>query len=55
MTWAAANAFDWEVLRADDHPQHRGLTFAHADLNGFNYWADEPSNPGREGLIRVTL
>jgi hypothetical protein len=34
-----------------DHPQHRGLTFAHADLNGFNYWANEPSNPGKKGKI----
>ena len=34
-----------------DHPQHRGLTFAHADLNGFNYWANEPSNSGKKGRI----
>lgn len=24
-----------------DHPHHRGLTFAHADLNGHNFWANE--------------
>ena len=36
-----------------DHPQHRGLTFAHADLNGFNYWANEPFNPGAKGKIVV--
>jgi hypothetical protein len=36
-----------------DHPQHRGLTFAHADLNGFNYWANEPFNPGKKGKIVV--
>lgn len=34
-----------------DHPQHRGLTFAHADLNGFNYWANEPFNNGKKGRI----
>jgi hypothetical protein len=34
-----------------DHPQHRGLTFAHADLNGFNYWANEPENAGKKGKI----
>lgn len=34
-----------------DHPQHRGLMFGHADLNGFNYWANEPFNPGRKGKI----
>jgi hypothetical protein len=34
-----------------DHPQHRGLTFAHADLNGINYWANEPFNRGKKGRI----
>ncbi len=34
-----------------DHPHHRGLTFGHADLNGFNYWANEPFNPGARGKI----
>jgi hypothetical protein len=36
-----------------DHPQHRGLTFAHADLNGYNYWANEAFNPGAKGKIVV--
>jgi hypothetical protein len=34
-----------------DHPHHRGLTFGHADLNGFNYWANESFNPGAKGKI----
>jgi hypothetical protein len=34
-----------------DHPHHRGLTFGHADLNGFNYWANELFNPGPKGKI----
>ena len=34
-----------------DHPHHRGLTFGHADLNGFNFWANEPFNPGAKGKI----
>ena len=34
-----------------DHPHHRGLTFGHADLNGYNYWANEPFNPGKKGRI----
>jgi hypothetical protein len=34
-----------------DHPHHRGLTFGHADLNGYNYWANEPFNPGKKGKI----
>jgi hypothetical protein len=24
-----------------DHPHHRGLFFAHGDINGFNFWATE--------------
>jgi hypothetical protein len=34
-----------------DHPQHRGLTLAHADLNGFNFWANESFNKGAKGKI----
>jgi hypothetical protein len=34
-----------------DHPHHRGLAFGHADLNGYNYWANEPFNPGKKGKI----
>jgi hypothetical protein len=34
-----------------DHPHHRGLTFAHADLNGYNFWANESFNPGKKGKI----
>jgi len=34
-----------------DHPQHRGLMFGHADLNGYNYWANESFNPGKKGKI----
>ena len=25
-----------------DHPHHRGLFFAHGDVNGYNFWATEP-------------
>lgn len=34
-----------------DHPHHRGLAFGHADVNGYNYWANEPFNPGKKGKI----
>lgn len=34
-----------------DHPHHRGLTFGHADLNGYNFWANEDFNPGKKGKI----
>ncbi len=26
-----------------DHPHHRGLWFSHGDVNGFDFWANEPS------------
>jgi hypothetical protein len=25
-----------------DHPHHRGLFFAHGDINGFDFWETEP-------------
>ena len=34
-----------------DHPHHRGLNFAHADVNGSNFWANESFNPGAKGKI----
>ena len=27
-----------------DHPHHRGLWFTHGDVNGFDFWANEPSS-----------
>src|SRR5436305_9830004 len=26
-----------------DHPHHRGLFFAHGEINGYNFWATEPN------------
>jgi hypothetical protein len=41
-----------------DHPHHRGLFFAHGDINGYNFWATEPNmnNPkkGSMKLVKVT-
>ena len=34
-----------------DHPQHRGLMFGHADVNGSNFWANESMNRGAKGKI----
>ena len=28
---------------AKDHPHHRGLWFTHGDVNGYDFWANEPS------------
>lgn len=38
-----------------DHPHHRGLWFTHGDVNGFDFWANEPSqNSPKKGKI-ITL
>lgn len=29
-----------------DHPHHRGLWFSHGDVNGWDFWANEPSQKG---------
>jgi hypothetical protein len=35
-----------------DHPHHRGLWFTHGDVNGYDFWANEPSQKGeKKGLI----
>lgn len=40
-----------------DHPHHRGMFFAHGDINGVNFWATEPNsktpNKGSMALKRV--
>ena len=36
----------------DDHPHHRGLWFAHGDVNGIDFWGNEPSQmKGKQGKI----
>jgi hypothetical protein len=35
-----------------DHPHHRGLWFTHGEVNGFDFWANEPSQEHtNKGLI----
>ena len=31
---------------AHDHPHHRGLWFTHGDVNGYDFWANEPDQKG---------
>lgn len=42
-----------------DHPHHRGLWFGQDEVNGFNFWAGEPSinqkNPGKEVVRNVKV
>lgn len=41
---------------AHDHPHHRGLWFTHGDVNGYDFWANEESQPGAgKGKGRVVL
>src|SRR6266700_1800830 len=41
----------------NDHPHHRGMFFAHGDINGVNFWATEANieapNKGRMALKNV--
>jgi hypothetical protein len=36
-----------------DHPEHRGVWFGHTDVNGFNFYANEPSftTPNRGRIV----
>ena len=37
-----------------DHPHHRGLSFAHGDVNGVDFWASDPSRPAEhDGRIEL--
>ena len=34
-----------------DHPHHRGLWFTHGDVNGWDFWANEPTQRGKKGKV----
>ena len=36
-----------------DHPHHRGMFFAHGDINGINFWATEPNikTPSKGSMV----
>ncbi len=37
-----------------DHPHHRGLWFSHGNVNGFDFWGNDPSQKGpKTGTISV--
>jgi hypothetical protein len=39
-----------------DHPHHRGLWFTHGDVNGYDFWGNEPDQKGAgKGKGRVVL
>jgi len=37
-----------------DHPHHRGLWFSHGNVNGFDFWSNEPSQHGGKNA-RIAL
>jgi Methane oxygenase PmoA len=53
-------SFPMEMVEGErrDHPHHRGLWFAHGDVNGFDYWTNETSQKraitGRIALRKVS-
>jgi hypothetical protein len=53
-------SFPMEMVEGErrDHPHHRGLWFAHGDVNGFDYWTNETSQKraitGRIALQKVS-
>jgi len=42
-----------------DHPHHRGLWFGHGDVNGYDFWANEPAshakNPGKQIVKNIKI
>ena len=43
---------------AHDHPHHKGLWFAHGDVNGYNFWAGDnevPLDPKFKGRGKIEL
>jgi hypothetical protein len=45
---AVTRSFPMEMVEGErrDHPHHRGLWFAHSDVNGIDFWANENSQKG---------
>ena len=38
-----------------DHPHHRGLWFSHGDVNGIDFWANEPAQEPTSGKGHIAL
>ena len=38
-----------------DHPHHRGLWFSHGDVNGIDFWANEPTQEPKSTKGRIVL
>jgi hypothetical protein len=47
-------AYPMDIVEGEtkDHPHHRGLWFAHGDVNEYDFWGNEPSQQnGKKGKI----
>src|SRR5690606_1331207 len=43
------NGYELTLERPKDHPWHRGLWFSWKDINGVNYWEEDPAKGVAEG------
>lgn len=45
--------YPMEMLEGEtrDHPHHRGLWFSHGDVNGIDFWGNEPGQSQKAGRI----
>src|SRR5262252_4606487 len=51
-------AFPMDMVEGEtrDHPHQRGLWFSHGDVNGFDFWGNEPTqhvDDGKRGKISL--
>lgn len=49
--------YPMEVVEGEphDHPHHRGIWFTHGDVNGLDFWANEPNSEGPTKKGKVVL
>lgn len=49
--------YPMEVVEGEphDHPHHRGLWFTHGNVNGIDFWANEPERGGEMPKGKITL
>jgi hypothetical protein len=49
--------YPMEVVEGEphDHPHHRGIWFTHGDVNGLDFWANEPNSEGPMKKGKIVL
>jgi hypothetical protein len=48
-----SRGYPMELIEGEtrDHPHHRGVWFSHGDVNGYDFWGNEPGHPPKAGKI----